>query len=144
MPNRILITDTYHEEVRSRLGVGEDVLSDTEIDAPSVLPVAEGKVIASFPNYSNLTGDNLSYLYAAAVCSVAVILVPSMSARIKKAKKDFDFTIQNREVNWNKIRDQLQEEMNELLSIIDEDSFGFTPVFGVAGPTRAKESRRMR
>lgn len=144
MANRILTTDTYHDEVRSRLGVGEDVVSNADIDAPSVLPVAEAKVISSVPNYSDLAGDEASYLYAAAVCMVAATLAPSMAARIKKAKKDFDFTIENREVNWNTIKDQLLEEVSELISLIDDENSSVTPIFGVAGPTRVKESKRMR
>lgn len=144
MTNRILNTDTYHDEVRSRLGVGEDVVFNTDIDAPSVLPIAEAKVISSVPNYTDLSEDEASYLYAAAVCMVAATLASSMAARIKKAKKDFDFTIENREVNWNIIKNQLLAEVNELISFIGDEYSPGTPIFGVSGPTRLKESRRMR
>ncbi|MCR8656936.1 hypothetical protein [Paenibacillus endoradicis] len=140
MTNRILNTDTYHDEVRSRLGVGEDVVSNTEIDAPSVIKIAEAKVISSVPNYDVLEENEVDYLYAAVVCMVAAILAPSMSARIKKAKKDFDFTIENREVNWSNLKDQLMEEVNELISLIVDGNSPVIPVFGLAGPTRFKES----
>ena len=119
-------------------------MSNAEIDAPSVLPVAEAKVISIVPNYADLSEDEASYLYAAAVCKVAATLAPSMAARIKKAKKDFDFTVENREVNWNVIRGQLLEEINELISLIVDGNIPATPIFGVAGPTRFKESKWMR
>lgn len=85
--NKILTTETYHEEIRGRLGVGEDVISDADIDALSVLPIGESRIVKAVPDYAELTGEDQTYVYAAAVCMVAAILVPSMTARIKKSKR---------------------------------------------------------
>ncbi|MNW38159.1 hypothetical protein D3C74_152180 [compost metagenome] len=143
MANKILITDTYHDEIRGRLGIGEDVLSNAEIDAPSILPIGENKVIAAVPGYEDLTGDDQTYLYAAAICMVAAIITPSMAARFKKAKKDFDFSYENQTVNWNKLAEGL---FDEAYGYIDEipDSFrgSDVPIIGLAGPTRLKEMKR--
>lgn len=87
MANKILTTETYHEEIRGRLGVGEDVISDADIDALSVLPIGESRIVKAIPDYAELTGDDQTYVYAAAVCMVAAILAPSMTARIKKSKR---------------------------------------------------------
>ncbi|MCL6459577.1 MAG: hypothetical protein K6T85_16380 [Gorillibacterium sp.] len=142
MANKILATEKYHEEIRGRLGVGKDVLSDTDIDALSVLPIGELKVIAAVPNYVELVGDDQVYMYAAAICMVAAILAPSMAAKIKKSKKDFDFSIENQLVDWGKYSVKLFDEAYQLIELISTSvSLADVPVFGLAGPTRAKERR---
>ncbi|MNC01525.1 hypothetical protein D3C75_488750 [compost metagenome] len=143
MANKILTTDTYHEEIRGRLGVGEDVVSNTDIDALSVLPIAEAKVIKEVPDYADLVDDNRNYVYAAAVNMVAAMLAPSMQARIAKSKKDFDFSIENQAVDWRAFSIQLFDEAYALIDLISTVTPGAdTPIFGVAGPTRYKERRR--
>ncbi|MDH2330480.1 MULTISPECIES: hypothetical protein [Paenibacillus] len=143
MANKILTTETYHEEIRGRLGVGEDVISDADIDALSVLPIGESRIVKAIPDYAELTGDDQTYVYAAAVCMVAAILAPSMTARIKKSKKDFDFSFENQVVDWKKYAVQLVDEAYEFIESISTVQQGTNvPVFGVAGPTRTKEGRR--
>ncbi|OMD87823.1 MULTISPECIES: hypothetical protein [Paenibacillus] len=143
MANKILITDTYHDEVRGRLGVGEDVISDADIDALSVLPIAEAKVIKEVPDYADLVEDDRNYVYAAAVSMVAAILAPSMTARIAKSKKDFDYSIENQVVDWRAFGIQLIDDAYALIDLISTVTPGTdAPIFGVAGPTRYKERRR--
>jgi hypothetical protein len=143
MANKILTTETYHEEIRGRLGVGEDVVSNADIDAISVLPIAEAKVIAAVPNYSNLVDDDRNYVYAAAVSMVAAILAPSMTARIAKFKKDVDFSIENQAVDWRVYGIQLIDDSYALINLISTVTSGTdSPIFGVTGPTRYKERRR--
>lgn len=142
MESKILTTETYHDEIRGRLGVGEDVVSNTDIDALSVLPIAESKVIVAVPDYAELVDDDRNYVYAAAVCMVAAILAPSMGARIKKAKKDFDFSIENQAVDWGKRAIGLMDEAYSFIDQISTVDTSVYPVFGVSGPTRAKQERR--
>ncbi|MEK4474346.1 hypothetical protein NSQ91_14110 [Paenibacillus sp. FSL R7-0048] len=143
MANKILITDTYHDEVKGRLGVGEDVISDADIDALSVLPIAEAKVIKEVPDYADLVEDDRNYVYAAAVSMVAAILAPSMTARIAKSKKDFDYSIENQVVDWRAFGIQLIDDAYALIDLISTVTPGTdAPIFGVAGPTRYKERRR--
>jgi len=143
VPNKILTGDTYHDEIRGRLGVGEDIVSDTDIDALSVLPIAEAKVISAVPNYADLSGDDASYVYAAAICMVAAILAPSMPARIKKSKKDFDYSFENQTVDWVARSKQLFDESNTLIDLVQSEQGGAdVPMFGVAGPTRANNTAR--
>ncbi len=141
MPNRILTGTTYHGEIRGRLGVGDDIVSNTDIDALSVLPVAEAKIIASVPGYASLTNDNANYVYTAAICMVAAILAPSMTARIKKSKKDFDFSLENQTVDWGKRSIELVDEAFEYIGLIEAVGGESIPVLGVAGPTRVKQSQ---
>ncbi|MCL6605643.1 MAG: hypothetical protein K6T94_22495 [Paenibacillus sp.] len=140
MANKILTIASYHREIRGRLGVGEDVLSDTDIDALSVLPIGEARVIASVPNYAELVDDDRNFVYAAAICMVAAILAPSMTARIKKSKKDFDFSFENQTVDWSKYAIQLVDEAYQFIDSISIVEGGRNaPSFGLAGPTRTKE-----
>lgn len=137
VPNKILTSETYHEEIRGRLGVGLDIVSNTDIDALSVLPIGEAKIIASVPDYSSLTGDDSNYVYAAAICMVAAILAPSMPARIKKSKKDFDFSIENQSVDWRARSVELVDDAYALIDLISTKTVSDAPIFGVAGSTRA-------
>ncbi|MNL64110.1 hypothetical protein D3C87_1882940 [compost metagenome] len=74
---------------------------------------------------------------------VAAILAPSMGARIKKAKKDFDFSIENQAVDWSKRAIELIDEAYSLIDQISTvDASQTHPVFGVSGPTRAKQEGR--
>jgi hypothetical protein len=146
LPNRILTTETYHDEIRGRLGVGEEIITNVSIDVPSVLPIAESKIIANVPDYVDLTGDDAGYLYAAATCMVAAILAPSMGARIKKSKKDFDWSIENQLVDWQTAANALVDEAYELIGMIQNggSTVSVAPAFGVSGPTRLKDKLRMR
>ncbi|QNR65021.1 hypothetical protein IAQ67_13890 [Paenibacillus peoriae] len=140
MANKILITETYHEEIRGRLGVGEDVISDADIDALSVLSIGESRIVKAVPDYAELIDDDRTYVYAAAVCMVAAILAPSMTARIKKSKKDIDFSFENQTVDWKNYATQLIDEAYQFIDLISTaEQETIVPVFGVAGPTRAKE-----
>lgn len=143
MANKILTTETYHEEIRGRLGVGEDVVSNTDIDALSILPIAEAKVIAAVPDYAELIDDDRNYVYAAAISMVAAMLAPSMTARIAKSKKDFDFSIEVQAVDWRAFGIQLVDDAYSLIDLISTVIPGVdTSVFGVSGPTRYKERWR--
>jgi hypothetical protein len=144
MPNNILNSETYHEEIRSRLGVGADIVSDADIDAPSVLPIAEDRIIEMVADYTTATEKKVRYIYAATICMVAAILAPSMNARIRKAKKDFDFTIENFATEWGQLKDSLMEEIEGLIGSITNDEGSSKQMLDVVGPTRLKESRYRR
>ncbi|MHA7963530.1 hypothetical protein ACX93W_05235 [Paenibacillus sp. CAU 1782] len=141
MPNNILNSETYHEEIRSRLGVGADIVSDADIDAPSVLPIAEDRIIEMVPDYETATDKKERYIYAAAICMVAAILAHSMNVRIRKAKKDFDFTIENFATDWGQLKKMLMEEIEGLIGSITDDEGSTKQMLDFAGPTRLKESR---
>jgi hypothetical protein len=138
--NKILTGSTYYAEIQGRLGVDANTLPNADIDARSVLPIAEARVIASVPDYATLTGNDTDYLYTAAICMVAAILAPSMPARIKKSKKDFDFAFENQVVDWGKRSIQLVDESYSFVNLISTQVVTQLPQLSVAGPTRANTS----
>lgn len=139
MANKILIGATYQTEIRGRLGVDVLTLPDADIDVRSVVGIAEAKVIANVPDYASLVDDDLIYVYTASVCLVAAILAPSMSGRIAKSKKDFDFSIENQNVNWKSRSIELVNECYSFISLISTQAGTDFTIFGVAGPTRDNE-----
>jgi hypothetical protein len=138
VPNKILTGTTYYSEIQGRLGVDAITLPNADIDARSVLPIAEARIIASVPEYQSLSGDDGDYLYTAAICMVAAVLAPSMSARIAKSKKDYDFQIENGQVDWKSRSIQLVDEAYSFINLISTQTVAELPQMGVAGPTRAK------
>ncbi|MDK8182109.1 hypothetical protein [Paenibacillus sp. UMB4589-SE434] len=141
MANKILITDTYHREIQALLGVSDKILPNTDIDAPSVLFVAEAKVIAAVPDYASLLDDDKAFLYAATIHMVAAILAPSMSTRIAKSKKDFDFSYEHFQIDWQKRGQLLMQEAYDLIDFISTQDTAEHPVFSATGPTRVSKKR---
>jgi hypothetical protein len=127
---------TYHDEVRARLGVDKGTLPDSDIDAPSVLPVAEGLVVARVPDYATLTTDNQSFVYAAAICMIGAVLAPSMPARIKASEGDSDYKYTNQAVAWEERKRELTAEAYSLMDMISTQITVELPQVGAAGPTR--------
>jgi hypothetical protein len=127
---------TYHDEVRARLGVTLATLPDTDIDAPSVLPVAEGMVVSRVPDYATLTTDNQSFVYAACICMIGAVLAPSMAARIKASEGDSDYKYTNQAVAWEERKRDLTAEAYSLMDLISTQVTVELPQAGVAGPTR--------
>jgi len=132
---------TYHDEVRARLGVTLATLPDTDIDAPSVLPVAEGMVVARVPDYATLTVDNQSFVYAAAICMIGAVLSPSMAARIKASEGDSDYKYTNQAVAWEERKRDLTAEAYSLMDLISTQITVELPQVGVAGPTRYADQK---
>jgi hypothetical protein len=141
LANKILTGTTYYSEIQGRLGVDASILPIADIDAPSVLSIAEAKVIASVSDYATLVGDDKSYLYAAAICMVAAILAPSMTARVKKSKKDYDFQFENNPENWRLRSTELVDESYSYINMISTQAIKELPQMGAAGPTRANTPR---
>lgn len=138
MANKILTGITYYSEIRGRLGVSVTDLPDTDIDARSVMSIAENKVIESVPDYATLTGIDSDYVYTAAICMVAAILAPSMAIRMKKSKKDFDSGFENQTINWGNRSIELIDDCYESIGLIStQNIFTNVSLFGLAGPTRA-------
>jgi hypothetical protein len=138
MANKILIGTTYYGEIRGRLGVSISDLPDADIDARSVMNVAENKVIESVPEYATLTGIDSDYVYTAAICMVAATLAPSMAIKMKKSKKDFDSGFENQTIDWKKRSTELINDAYEAIGLIStQTSITNLTLFGVAGPTRA-------
>ena len=137
----ILTTTTYHDEIRSQLGVDVSVLADTDIDAPSVLPLGEGYVIARVPDYATLTGTDSSLVYAAAVMATASILAPSMASRLKASEGDSDYKYTNQSVNWSARQRELIDGAYSLMDLISTQMVVELPQTAVAGPTTLKQQQ---
>lgn len=132
---------TYHDEVRARLGVDVGTLSNTDIDAPSVLPIAEGLVVARVPDYAMLTSDNQNFVYAAAICMIGAVLAPSMAARIKASEGDSDYKYANQAVAWDERKKELTAEAYSLMDLISTQITVELPQAGAAGPTRSAQQK---
>jgi hypothetical protein len=137
MPNKILTGTDYYSEIRGRLGVDISDLPDADIDARSVMNIAENKVIESVPDYASLTGSDADYVYSAAVCMVAAVLAPSMGVRMKKSKKDFDSGFENQVIDWKARSIELIDNAYTFVNLISTQVGADLPIFGVSGPTRA-------
>jgi hypothetical protein len=140
--NRILTTSTYHDEIRGRLGVSASILPNADIDAPSVLPIAEARVISRMTDYASLTGDDQSFAYAAAIAMTAALLAPSMGSRIKKSEADSDYKYENTIVDWNQRARELEAEAYSWIDYISTQPIVELPPMAVAGPTRLKQQQQ--
>lgn len=132
---------TYHDEVRARLGTDVGVIPDTDIDAPSVLPVAESLVVSRVPNYASLLADDQSLVYAAAILVIAAVLAPSMSNRVKLSEGDSDYKYEMQKVNWPQRKTELMGEAYSLMDLISTQTTVDLTQMVATGPTTAKQQQ---
>jgi hypothetical protein len=119
MPNLILTAEGWESRVRNRLGVDDAYLIDADIAQPDIISVAEANIIEQVPGYAALTGSKRTWLEAATVCECAVLLCPSMAARLPTREQGPHFT---REVvtDWDKKRQDLEAERDShIAKIVD-------------------------
>lgn len=131
MANLILTSTNWQSRIRSKLGVDEAYLPDSEIEQPDVIAVAETNIIEQISNYSSLTGSNRILLEAAVVCECASILCPSMSARIpqREAGPNYSHDIS---VNWNRKKLDIDNEKDVYISRILGLASTYVPHFGLS------------
>jgi hypothetical protein len=136
--NRILDNITYYDEIRSRLGTDSSIVSNDEIDSPSILPIAESRIISRVTDYQALTGDDQIFLYAAAIAMVASLFAPSMGNRIKKSEGDSDYKYENTPIDWSKRAKELEDEAYSWVDYISTQPVNELNPVVVSGPTRSK------
>ena len=133
MPNLILTGVGWQERVRDKLGVKEAYLPDASIDQPDIIGVAEANIIETRPDYESLEGFERIWLESATVCECAVLLCPSMPARLP-ARTQGPHTTIGIEVDWEKKRAELASERDGLLGRIS--GYDYFPHFRLSGPSR--------
>lgn len=114
MPSRILTIEGWEQRVRDKMGVDSAYLPDSIIEQPDIINVAESNIIAQVPNYTELTGDEKTYLEAATVCECAILLCPGMAARLPKFSQG-PHARYELGIDWDKKKKELQGERDAFL-----------------------------
>lgn len=133
MANLILTEVGWESRVRNRLGVDDVQLPDIDIGQPDIIDVAEANIIEQMPDYASLTGSKRKWLEAATVCECAILLCPSMAARIPARTQGPHLTV-GIEADWDAKRADLEFERDTYIGRI-------VPLpevehFGLSGPSR--------
>jgi len=130
MANRILKTTGYESRIRSKLGVDAAYVPDADINQPDVIAIAEINIIKVVSDYATLTDDDLVYLEAATVCECAILLCPSMPARLPVKEQGPSMTIEL-DVDWDAKQVKLEAERDRFLSNISSAEYVNVPHFGL-------------
>jgi hypothetical protein len=130
MANKILTATGYESRIRSKLGVDAAYVPDADINQPDIIAIAESNIIKVVPDYDALTGDDLVYLEAATVCECAILLCPSMPARLPVKEQGPSFT-REIEVNWTEKQVKLEAERDRFISNISTVAYIDVPHFGL-------------
>jgi len=130
MANKILKTKGFEGRIRSKLGVDAAYIPDADINQPDIVLIAEANIIRVVPDYDALTGDDLIYLEAAAVCECAILLCPSMPARLPVKEQGPSFT-REIEVDWTEKQAKLEAERDRFISNISTVAYIDVPHFGL-------------
>ena len=130
MANKILKTKGFEGRIRSKLGVDAAYIPDADINQPDIVLIAEANIIRVVPDYDALTGDDLIYLEAAAVCECAILLCPSMPARLPVKEQGPSFT-REIEVDWTEKQVKLEAERDRFISNISTVAYIDVPHFGL-------------
>ena len=120
-----ILQEGYEDVVRSRFGIDEDDLPNTEISQPLIADLAEAKIIKRVPNYANITDTtDLLYLQNAVICTICAILCPSMSKRLNLKIAISDVRIEKERVNWNEFEQFFLTEVESNLMSIESVEVG--------------------
>jgi len=130
MTNKILKTKGFEGRIRSKLGVDAAYIPDADINQPDIVLIAEANIIRVVPDYDALTGDDLIYLEAATVCECAILLCPSMPARLPVKEQGPSFT-REIEVDWTEKQVNLEAERDRFISNISTVAYIDVPHFGL-------------
>ena len=114
-----IITEGFEDAVRSRLGVDEDELSNSEINQPLVAGLAEIQVKKRIKDITALVSEADKLLLQNAVLSyVCYLLCPSMARRLNAAVKTIDTEWRKDKIDWGKrAEDFFNEYEGSLLQI---------------------------
>ena len=130
MANKILKAEGFESRIRSKLGVDAAYIPDADINQPDIIAIAESNIIRVVPDYDALTGDDLIYLEAATVCECAILLCPSMPARLPVKEQGPIFT-REIEVDWTEKQVKLEAERDRFISNISTVAYIDVPHFGL-------------
>ena len=130
MANKILKTKGFEGRIRSKLGVDAAYVPDADINQPDVIAIAEINIIKVVSDYATLTDDDLVYLEAATVCECAILLCPSMPARLPVKEQGPSFT-REIEVDWTEKQAKLEAERDRFISNISTVAYIDVPHFGL-------------
>ena len=130
MANRILTSTGFEGRIRSKLGVDAAYLPNDDINQPDVIMIAEANIIKIVPDYATLTDADLVYLEAATVCECAILLCPSMPARLPVKEQGPSMTIEL-DVDWDAKQAKLEAERDRFLSNISSADYVNVPHFGL-------------
>lgn len=131
MANRILTTTGWENRVRDKMGIDIAYLPNTVLNQPEIITVAEANIIEQVPDYAILTGDKKVYLEAAAVCECAVLLCPSMPARLPSREQGPHETHEVA-IDWDKKKAEFEAERDGYIGKILSDSFLTLLHFGIS------------
>lgn len=145
MENKILTDDNWQERIRNKLGVDDIYLPNDTLEQPDCIAIAEKKIINMIPNYESVSDDNKVMLEYAVVLQCCILLCVGMPARLPK-KQSGPHESHELETEWLKRKDELQEELNGIISTIIEEEFPelnitLKPVFTTTHPKRTWERR---
>lgn len=128
------MAEEQYDEIRTKLGVGAEDLSDVEIDRES--PVVIVKLKKRIPTWQSLSGDDETFFAAATVAAIAAVCCPILKTKMP-SQEDTPFYKNRTAQNWNVRAAELRAESEEYLASITGYGLTSPTIFGLAGPTRS-------
>jgi hypothetical protein len=115
----LILEPGFEKEVRSKLGVSDDDITDEELNSPFVLDIAEAKIIKLVPNYVNIvnTSEKL-FLKLAVINQIGADMCNSMVNRVNTEVSTLDVKWKKGKTDWDKLQATLLGEVMEALSNI--------------------------
>lgn len=138
MANRILKDTNWQQRIRDKLGVDAAYLSDSALEQPEVIAVAEANIIEQIPDYESLEGDAKVYLEAAVVAECCSLLCPSMAARLPK-KEQGPHETHELNIDWTKKKAEFEAERDGYTGKILPSPPPSLLHFGITNPIREWE-----
>jgi hypothetical protein len=114
-----ILNEGYEQEVRNKLGVTEDDISDEELQSKFIFSPAEAKIIKRVPLYEQITDeDELLSLELAVILQMSMDLCVTMTNRVNTEESTLDIKWKRARTNWDEVYNRLAGELEEALSLI--------------------------
>lgn len=117
MANKILISETWMQRIRDKLGIDIAYIPDSVVQQPDIITIAETNIIRIIPDYETLLDDDKVYLESAVICECCALLCPSMSVRLP-IKEQGPSETHELSVNWDKKKNEFEVEKNNYIGKI--------------------------
>lgn len=109
----------FEPQIRSMLGVNEEELTDSEINYPIFIELAEAIMKKRVPDYKNIIDSvELIFFKNAVMAELCSIICPSLARKLDIEVATIDVKWKKEKIDWSKKATEFKDMVEEMLSNI--------------------------
>lgn len=129
-----ILTSSDYQDIRVLMNITSDDISDTDFNTYGLVRLVNTYMHKYVPDYSTLTGDDISNAKSAAVYMTAALTTRIIQLKNSKSYKIGDYEESNsRNVDWDKIRQEYLMLSQQFLGLLTTVTYTRPTIFVAAG-----------